>query len=107
MPLSDAANGGIARHLAQRLDTVCQKECARTHARGRQGSLGSRMPSANHQYIEFARVMFQFNPYLVPRGTFLKPGFTFVSRGTLFPNTEPTEYFTEQVIGGQYTLDLS
>jgi hypothetical protein len=56
MALANAANAGVAAHLAQCLDVVGQQERFAAHARSRQRSLGSGMATADHDHIEFLRV---------------------------------------------------
>ncbi len=51
--LTDAADGGVAAHLAQRLDVVGQQQGRGAHARGGQCRLGTGMATANHDDVEF------------------------------------------------------
>ena len=47
MALADAADRGIAGHLAERLDVVGQQQRARAHARGGQRGLGAGVAAAD------------------------------------------------------------
>ena len=50
---ADAADGRIARHLPQGIDTVGQQQGTHTHARGGQGSLCAGMAPADDDYVVF------------------------------------------------------
>ena len=52
MPLADAPDGRIARHLAECLHAVGQQQRARTHARGGKRRLGASVPATDHDYFE-------------------------------------------------------
>jgi len=56
---ANTANGRVAAHLTQGLDVVRQQECFATHARRRQGSLGSRVATANDDHIKFLWIKHQ------------------------------------------------
>jgi hypothetical protein len=45
MTFANAANGGVAGHLAQRVDIVSEQQSLGTRARGGQGGLSSGVPS--------------------------------------------------------------
>src|SRR5207244_4878840 len=49
--LRGAAVGGIARHLADGLEVLCQEESARARARGQRRRLGARVPRADHDDV--------------------------------------------------------
>ena len=51
VPLADAADGGVAAHLAQRLDVVGQQQRARADARGGERGLGSGVPATDHDDV--------------------------------------------------------
>ena len=53
MPLADAADRRIARHLPQGLDAVGQQQGAAAHAGAGERGLGAGMATANHNYIIF------------------------------------------------------
>ena len=50
--LADAADGGIAAHLAQRLDGLREQQRARTHARGRERGFGARVAATHDDYVK-------------------------------------------------------
>ncbi len=50
---TDTADGRIARHLPQGIDTVGQQQGTGAHTRGRQGSLGPGMAPADDDYVVF------------------------------------------------------
>ncbi len=56
MALADAPDGGVAAHLAQRLDVVRQQQRPAAHARCGQRRLGAGVAAADHDHIEFLRV---------------------------------------------------
>ena len=51
--LADAADGGIAAHLAQRLDGLREQQRARAHARGGERGLGAGVPATDHDYVKW------------------------------------------------------
>lgn len=51
MPLGDAADGRIARHLRHGVQVHREQERARAHPRGRQSGLGARVASADDEYV--------------------------------------------------------
>ena len=51
---SDPANGGVARHLPQCLDTVGEQQGLAAEPGGSKRSLGAGMAAANHDYVEFS-----------------------------------------------------
>jgi hypothetical protein len=53
MPFANAANGGIARHLAKRFDVVREQQRLAPHARRRERRLGSGMAAADHDDLVF------------------------------------------------------
>ena len=52
--LADAADGGVAAHLAQRLDALREQQRARTHAGSRQRGFGARVPATHDDYVKNA-----------------------------------------------------
>jgi hypothetical protein len=50
--LADAANGGIAAHLAERLDALGQQESARTHSGGCQCRFRAGMAAADDDHVK-------------------------------------------------------
>ena len=54
--LADAADGGIAAHLADRLDVVAEQQRARTGARGGQRGLGAGVAAADHDDVVVDRM---------------------------------------------------
>ena len=50
--LADAADGGVATHLTQRLDGLREQQRARTHARGRERGFGARVPATHDDYVK-------------------------------------------------------
>ena len=52
MSLADAADGGVAAHLAERLYVLGEQQRARAHTGARQGSLGSGVPTTDHDQVE-------------------------------------------------------
>jgi hypothetical protein len=52
MPLADPTDGGIAGHLAQRLDGVSEEERTRAGACRREGGFGAGVSAADHDHIE-------------------------------------------------------
>ena len=49
--LANASNGGIAAHLAERLDALGQQECARTHSGGCQRRFRAGMAAADDDHV--------------------------------------------------------
>jgi hypothetical protein len=54
VPLADAADGGIAAHLAERLDALRDQQRARPHPGRRKGSLGAGVTAAHHDDLEWS-----------------------------------------------------
>ena len=52
MTLAEAADGRVARHLADGLEFMRDKRCARTHACGRCGCLAAGVPASNNDDVE-------------------------------------------------------
>src|SRR4029077_12753333 len=65
VPLSDAANGGITRHLRDQINVQGIKSGLQPHTSGRQGGLASGMSSTHHHYFE----MFIKRPHVRLFGT--------------------------------------
>jgi hypothetical protein len=59
---ANAANRGVAAHLAQGFNVVAEQERFATHARGRQRGFCSGMAAADHDHIEFLRVKHENPP---------------------------------------------
>ena len=56
MPLANASNAGVAAHLPQGFDVVCQQQGAAAHARGRQSGFGSGVTASDHNHVKNLRV---------------------------------------------------
>ncbi len=70
VPLADATDRRVARHLAERFDAMREKERLAAGARGGEGCLGPRMASTNDNDVEFRGL--HREPRIlrdVPRGT--------------------------------------
>ena len=52
VPLRDAANGWITRHLRDQIDVQRIERSLQPHARRRHGRFASRMASAHHHHLE-------------------------------------------------------
>ena len=52
MALADAADGGVAAHLADGFQILGQQQRAGAQARGGRGSFGARMATAHHDHIK-------------------------------------------------------
>ena len=55
--LADAANAGVAAHLAQRFNVVGQQQSLCAHARRRQRRLGARVAATDHDHVKFFGVI--------------------------------------------------
>ncbi len=55
MALADAADGGVAAHLAESFHIMREQQGAHTHASGRQGRFGTGMAAADHDDVETGR----------------------------------------------------
>src|SRR5690242_17550222 len=53
MPLADAADGRVARHLPQRLDAVGEEQGTASHPRRSKRGLGASVAAADHDDVEF------------------------------------------------------
>lgn len=51
MAFADAADGGVARHLAEGFDIVAEQKRLRAHARSGERGFGAGMAAADHDYI--------------------------------------------------------
>jgi hypothetical protein len=60
MALADAAYRGVAAHLTQRLDVVCQEQGLATHAGRSQRSLGTSMAAADNDHVKFLGIKHSF-----------------------------------------------
>src|SRR5690606_32904575 len=81
MALADPADGGIAAHLAQRLDALREQERAHAHPGRGQGGLGAGMAAAHHDDIEIFRKTHCESP---PPGPRSKKGGYFSSSAVSF-----------------------
>ena len=66
VPLADAADRRVARHLAQRLDVVRQEQRAPAHARRRERGLGAGMAAADDDHVETRRKIHDFIEVFAP-----------------------------------------
>src|SRR6218665_1795615 len=66
MALANAANGGVAAHLAQSLQALGQQQRPLPQARSSQRGLGARMASADDDHIEFLRIQHESTPGPAP-----------------------------------------
>ncbi len=55
MALAETADGGVAGHLADGRNPVCDERGAGARAGRRRGRLAARMAAADHDYVELAR----------------------------------------------------
>jgi hypothetical protein len=62
VPLSNSANGRIARHLTQRFNIVGKQQRAAAHAGRGQRRLGSGVAAADNDYFKPVRKMHVFKP---------------------------------------------
>ena len=60
--LADAADRGVAAHLAESLDVVREQERAPAHAGGRERRLGAGVPASHHDDVELGLKRITLNP---------------------------------------------